>query len=385
MSKLPLHRWESRTGVVDDDFAKKARVRKGSVFTVTDTGVGALVVEVEGTKHPVEVPLDDARRMGCTPSKPTPGARGTPSSMRRASAAAKIAAATPEPPPSEKPRRGTVPAMASLSEEKTERMDRALDSSAQGGARSSYSLRVESEFDAAFDGQANGGLSHSAADPDADAAEARAVEAAKAAKAEAAAAAKVRAAELAKAEAEAKAEEEAFLAKAREEARAAMAARDAKKSQSVAETARARAARAAMGTNDGNLGDLAGAAAPTPAAAIMRAAAAPAPAAAARGKSALLPSLAVARRDQSPVTPSPTARDAALARRAAAQARLEAQAAKCPIVVKSLLCLLTPCMGLDGSFKALAGLVPPEVQLATAQDMKTIMNEQLFLKTAGPK
>ena len=95
MSKLPLHRWESRTGVVDDDFAKKARVRKGSVFTVTDTGVGALVVEVEGTKHPVEVPLDDARRMGCTPSKPTPGARGTPSSMRRASAAAKIAAATP--------------------------------------------------------------------------------------------------------------------------------------------------------------------------------------------------------------------------------------------------------------------------------------------------
>ena len=45
MSKLPLHRWESRTGVVDDDFAKKARVRKGSVFTVTDTGVGALVVE----------------------------------------------------------------------------------------------------------------------------------------------------------------------------------------------------------------------------------------------------------------------------------------------------------------------------------------------------
>ena len=47
MSKLPLHRWESRTGVVDDDFAKKARVRKGSVFTVTDTGVGALVVEVE--------------------------------------------------------------------------------------------------------------------------------------------------------------------------------------------------------------------------------------------------------------------------------------------------------------------------------------------------
>ena len=161
-----------------------------------------------------------------------------------------------------------------------------------------------------------------------------------------------------------------------------MAARDAKKSQSVAETARARAARAAMGTNDGNLGDLAGAAAPTPAAAIMRAAAAPAPAAAARGKSALLPSLAVARRDQSPVKPSPTARDAALARRAAAQARLEAQAAKCPIVVKSLLCLLTPCMGLDGSFKALAGLVPPEVQLATAQDMKTVMNEQLFLKTA---
>ena len=102
--------------------------------------------------------------MGCTPSKPTPGARGTPSSMRRASAAAKIAAATPEPPPSEKPRRGTVPAMASLSEEKQERMDRALDSSAQGGARSSYSLRVESEFDAAFDGQANGGLSHSAAE-----------------------------------------------------------------------------------------------------------------------------------------------------------------------------------------------------------------------------
>ena len=43
---------------------------------------------------------------------------------------------------------------------------------------------------------------------------------------------------------------------------------------------------------------------------------------------------------------------------------------------------LTPCMGLDGSFKALAGLVPPEVQLTTAQDLKTVMNEQLFLKTS---
>ena len=334
MSKLPLHRWKAH-GRRRDDLAKKARVRKGSVFTVTDTGVGALVVEVEG--GPGGGAARRRRRMGCTPSKPTPGARGAVEHAPP-SAAAKIAAATPS--RRRRSRGAAVPAMASL-RRKTERMDRALDSSAQG-ARAVVLAARRVGVRRRFGGQANGGLSHSAADPDADAAEARAVEA----RGEGGGGGGGKGAGGGAREGGGGGEGGGGVPREGARGGAGGDGGARRRRASLAETGGRR--RAAMGTNDGNLGD-------PPARPRRRrrpplcGGRAPAPAAAARGKSALLPA---GRRTARPVARHTVADGPRRrARPAAATGAAEAQAA-CLIVVKSLLCLLTPCMGLDGSFGA---------------------------------